>query len=52
MVEKPLSTTMEDALAIRAAARRYKVHVLVNYETTWYASNAEALRPWPKFLRN
>jgi glucose-fructose oxidoreductase len=44
MVEKPLSTTMEDALAIRAASRRYKVHVLVNYETTWYASNAEALR--------
>ena len=44
MVEKPLSTTMEDALAIRDAARRYDVHVLVNYETTWYASNAEALQ--------
>ncbi|HEY8996908.1 MAG TPA: Gfo/Idh/MocA family oxidoreductase [Edaphobacter sp.] len=44
MVEKPLSTTVEDAIAIRAAARKYKVHVLVNYETTWYSSNAEALR--------
>jgi len=44
MVEKPLSTTVEDALAIRAASRKYKVHVLVNYETTWYSSNAEALR--------
>jgi predicted dehydrogenase len=44
MVEKPLSTTMEDALAIRSAARKYKVHVLVNYETTWYSSNAEALK--------
>lgn len=44
MVEKPLSTTMEDALAIREAARRHHVHVLVNYETTWYASNAEALQ--------
>ena len=43
MVEKPLSTTLEDALAIRAAAREHHVHVLVNYETTWYASNAEAL---------
>ncbi len=43
MVEKPLSTTMEDALAIRAAAREHHVHVLVNYETTWYASNAEAI---------
>ena len=43
MVEKPLSTTLEDALAIRQAARLNKVHVLVNYETTWYASNAEVL---------
>ena len=44
MVEKPLATTMEDGLAIRDAARRHHVHVLVNYETTWYASNAEALQ--------
>ncbi|HEX3570679.1 MAG TPA: Gfo/Idh/MocA family oxidoreductase [Acidobacteriaceae bacterium] len=44
MVEKPLSTTVEDAIAIRDAAQRYHVHVLVNYETTWYASNAEALQ--------
>ena len=44
MVEKPLSTTMEDALAIRAAARAHHVPVLVNYETTWYSSNAEALQ--------
>ena len=42
MVEKPLSTTMQDALAIRAASRQYHVPVLVNYETTWYSSNAEA----------
>jgi glucose-fructose oxidoreductase len=41
MVEKPLSTTLEDALAIRAAARAHHVTVLVNYETTWYASNRE-----------
>src|ERR1700712_12365 len=44
MVEKPLCTTMADALAIRAAARTHHVQVLVNYETTWYSSNAEALR--------
>ncbi len=44
MVEKPLSTTMEDALAIRAAAREHHIQVLTNYETTWYSSNAEALR--------
>ena len=41
MVEKPLATTLEDALAIRDIARREKVHVLVNYETTWYSSNRE-----------
>lgn len=43
MVEKPLSTTLDDALAIRRAARTHHVQVLVNYETTWYSSNAEAL---------
>ncbi len=43
MVEKPLSTTMEDALAIRRAAREHHVQVLVNYETTWYTSNTEAI---------
>ena len=43
MVEKPLSTTLDDAIAIRAAAREHHVQVLVNYETTWYSSNQEAL---------
>jgi glucose-fructose oxidoreductase len=48
MVEKPLATTLEDALAIRAVARdasqrERRVHVLVNYETTWYASNKEVI---------
>jgi glucose-fructose oxidoreductase len=43
MVEKPLSTTLEDALAIRAIARERRVQVLVNYETTWYASNQEVI---------
>ncbi len=41
MVEKPLATTLEDAIAIRAIARKQHVQVLVNYETTWYASNRE-----------
>ncbi|HEY0161344.1 MAG TPA: Gfo/Idh/MocA family oxidoreductase [Edaphobacter sp.] len=44
MVEKPLATTMEDALAIRKASREHHVNVLVNYETTWYTSNTEAIR--------
>lgn len=44
MVEKPLATTVADALAIRKAAREHHVQVLTNYETTWYASNAAAWR--------
>ena len=44
MVEKPLATTVDDALAIRKAARQHHIQVLTNYETTWYASNNEALR--------
>jgi predicted dehydrogenase len=43
MVEKPLSTTMEDALAIRQTAHDHHVNVLVNYETTWYTSNSAAI---------
>jgi glucose-fructose oxidoreductase len=44
MVEKPLSTTLDDALAIRSIARAKHVNVLVNYETTWYPSNIAVLR--------
>jgi predicted dehydrogenase len=42
MVEKPLTISLEDALAIRKTAREHHIHVLVNYETTWYASNKAA----------
>jgi glucose-fructose oxidoreductase len=42
MVEKPLTISYDDALAIREIARYHKVHVLVNYETTWYSSNRAA----------
>jgi glucose-fructose oxidoreductase len=42
MVEKPLAMSLEDALAIRQAARQHHIQVLVNYETTWYASNRAA----------
>ena len=39
MMEKPLAVSLEDALAIEKAARAGRIHVLVNYETTWYRSN-------------
>jgi len=42
MVEKPLTISLADARAIRATAEAHHIHVLVNYETTWYASNREA----------
>ena len=42
MVEKPLTISLDDALAIRKVARDHRIHVLVNYETTWYASNRAA----------
>jgi predicted dehydrogenase len=42
MVEKPLTISLEDALAIRRVAHEHHIQVLVNYETTWYASNKAA----------
>jgi glucose-fructose oxidoreductase len=42
MMEKPLAVSLEDARAIEKAARAGKIHVLVNYETTWYRSNQAA----------
>ena len=44
MMEKPMATTLADALAMREASRKYHTKVLVNYETSWYGSNAEVLR--------
>ncbi len=38
MVEKPLAVNLEHALAIEALAKKHAVHVLTNYETTWYSS--------------
>ena len=42
MMEKPLAVSLEDALAIQKAARTARIHVLVNYETSWYRSNHTA----------
>ena len=44
MMEKPLAVTYEDALAMQSATERGKVHVLVDFETSWYASNTEAYK--------
>jgi predicted dehydrogenase len=39
MMEKPLAVSMEHARAIEAAAKAHSIHVIVNYETTWYPSH-------------
>jgi len=40
MMEKPLAVNNADAQRIKKAADAGKIHVLVNYETTWYPSHA------------
>jgi predicted dehydrogenase len=42
MMEKPLAVSFEDAVAMQKAAQAGKIHVLVNYETSWYRSNHAA----------
>ncbi|HTN37067.1 MAG TPA: Gfo/Idh/MocA family oxidoreductase [Arachidicoccus sp.] len=39
MVEKPLATTVKDAEEIVQLSDKYKIQVLTDYETSWYASN-------------
>ena len=38
MVEKPLAFSLEQARAMEAAAKKHNIHLLTNYETTWYGS--------------
>ncbi len=47
MVEKPLAVSMEHAKEMAALAKKHKIHLLTNYETTWYASNYEAKKLLP-----
>ncbi|HDZ03598.1 hypothetical protein LCGC14_0127800 [marine sediment metagenome] len=42
MVEKPLATTLEEALKINALAKKHNIQVLTNYETSWYETNVKA----------
>jgi predicted dehydrogenase len=39
MMEKPLAVSVAHGRAMAEAARKGKIHVLVNYETTWYPNN-------------
>jgi predicted dehydrogenase len=42
MVEKPLAASWEHAQKMLALARQHGIHLLTNYETTWYGSNEKA----------
>ena len=42
MVEKPLAVSLEHARKMEALAKKYGIHLLTNYETTWYGSNHAA----------
>ncbi|WP_419212191.1 Gfo/Idh/MocA family protein [Maribacter sp. X9] len=42
MVEKPLATSFADVKKIEALSKKYNIHVLTNYETSWYETNVKA----------
>ncbi len=44
MVEKPLAVSLEHAARMAALARQHGIHLITNYETTWYASTYAAYR--------
>jgi predicted dehydrogenase len=41
MVEKPLAVSMEHANKMQNLAEKYKIHLLTNFETSWYPSTAK-----------
>lgn len=44
MVEKPLAVNLDHARQMETLAREHNIHLLTNYETTWYGSNHRAQR--------
>lgn len=44
MVEKPLAVSMEHANRMAELSRKHQIHLLTNYETTWYNTNHEAYK--------
>ena len=42
MVEKPLAVSPEHSKKMEALAKKYGIHLLTNYETTWYPTNQKA----------
>jgi len=42
MVEKPLATTFEHAQKMQSLAKKHGIHLLTNYETSWYPTTAKS----------
>ncbi len=42
MVEKPLAVSLSHAKRMQSLAKKFNIHLLTNYETTWYASHKRA----------
>jgi predicted dehydrogenase len=42
MVEKPLAVSLDHARQMQALAQKHGIHLLTNYETTWYTSHHQA----------
>jgi predicted dehydrogenase len=42
MVEKPLAVSLEHAQKMEKLANKHNIHLLTNYETTWYPTNHKA----------
>ena len=42
MVEKPLAVNMQHAKIMESLAKKHGIHLITNYETTWYASHHKA----------
>ena len=44
MVEKPLATTVAQAEKMKSLALKHKIHLLTNYETSWYPTTEKTYR--------
>lgn len=42
MVEKPLAVSVKHAREMEALAKKHKIHLLTNYETSWYPTTIKA----------
>ena len=42
MVEKPLAISLDHAKKMADLARKHNIHLLTNYETSWYPTNVKA----------